>query len=50
MVIQALADAVLEGEERFTVQLLSARNEAVIDPTRSECLDYSLPFPVVSQI
>ncbi|MCI4392676.1 hypothetical protein PGIGA_G00148550 [Pangasianodon gigas] len=35
VVIQALADAVLEGEERFTVQLLSARNEAVIDPIRN---------------
>ncbi|XP_058231364.1 adhesion G-protein coupled receptor V1 isoform X3 [Hemibagrus wyckioides] len=35
VVIQALADAVLEGEEKFTVQLLSARNEAVIDPTRN---------------
>ncbi|XP_053337317.1 adhesion G-protein coupled receptor V1 [Clarias gariepinus] len=35
VVIQALADAELEGEERFTVQLLSARNEAVIDPTRN---------------
>ncbi|XP_026994314.2 adhesion G-protein coupled receptor V1 isoform X1 [Tachysurus fulvidraco] len=35
LVIQALADVVLEGEEKFTVQLLSARNEAVIDPTRN---------------
>ncbi|KAI5088303.1 G-protein coupled receptor 98 isoform X2, partial [Silurus meridionalis] len=35
VLFQALADAVLEGEERFTVQLLSARNEAVIDPTRN---------------
>ncbi|XP_066512530.1 adhesion G-protein coupled receptor V1-like [Hoplias malabaricus] len=35
LMIQALADAVLEGEERFTVQLLSAENEAVIDPTRN---------------
>ncbi|XP_017551078.2 adhesion G-protein coupled receptor V1 isoform X2 [Pygocentrus nattereri] len=35
LVIQALADANLEGEERFTVQLLSAENEAVIDPTRN---------------
>lgn len=44
VVIQALDDAVLEGEEKFTVQLLSARNEPVIDPTRSECLDYFLEF------
>uniref|UniRef100_A0A8B9KFU6 Adhesion G protein-coupled receptor V1 n=1 Tax=Astyanax mexicanus TaxID=7994 RepID=A0A8B9KFU6_ASTMX len=35
LMIQALADAVLEGEERFTVQLLSAENEAVINPTRN---------------
>lgn len=49
MVIHALADAVLEGDETFTVQLLSARNEAVIDPTRSECLDYYLAFSLVSQ-
>lgn len=47
MVIQALADAALEGEERFTVQLLSARNEAVIDPTKGKCLDYSVPIPVI---
>lgn len=32
--IQALADAVLEGEERFTIQLLSPKNEPVIDPVR----------------
>ncbi|KAJ8414918.1 hypothetical protein AAFF_G00024410 [Aldrovandia affinis] len=30
--IRALADAVLEGDERFTIQLLSIKNEAVIDP------------------
>ncbi|KAI4876542.1 hypothetical protein NFI96_002228 [Prochilodus magdalenae] len=35
LVIQALGDAVLEGEERFTVHLMSAENEAVIDPTRN---------------
>ncbi|XP_072520807.1 adhesion G-protein coupled receptor V1 isoform X2 [Salminus brasiliensis] len=35
LLIQALADALLEGEERFTVQLLSAGSEAVIDPTRN---------------
>ncbi|XP_062873808.1 adhesion G-protein coupled receptor V1 [Trichomycterus rosablanca] len=35
VVIHALADTVLEGEERFTVQLLSARNEAIIDQTRN---------------
>ncbi|KAI7812365.1 putative G-protein coupled receptor 98, partial [Triplophysa rosa] len=34
LVIQALADAVLEGEERFTIQLLSAKAEPVIDPVR----------------
>ncbi|KAI2664431.1 Adhesion G-protein coupled receptor V1 [Labeo rohita] len=34
LVIQALADAVLEGEERFTIQLLSPKNEPVIDPVR----------------
>lgn len=34
--IQALADAVLEGEERFTIQLLSARDEPVIDPVRGD--------------
>ncbi|KAJ8380590.1 hypothetical protein SKAU_G00013680 [Synaphobranchus kaupii] len=30
--IRALADAVLEGDEQFTVQLLSVNNEAVVDP------------------
>ncbi|XP_051546873.1 adhesion G-protein coupled receptor V1 isoform X1 [Myxocyprinus asiaticus] len=34
LIIQALADAVLEGEERFTIQLLSPKNEPVIDPVR----------------
>ncbi|XP_076853827.1 adhesion G-protein coupled receptor V1 [Brachyhypopomus gauderio] len=34
LVIQALADPVLEGEERFTVQLF-AKDEAIIDPTRN---------------
>nr|Q6JAN0.1 RecName: Full=Adhesion G-protein coupled receptor V1; AltName: Full=G-protein coupled receptor 98; AltName: Full=Monogenic audiogenic seizure susceptibility protein 1 homolog; AltName: Full=Very large G-protein coupled receptor 1; Flags: Precursor [Danio rerio]AAT07468.1 very large G-protein coupled receptor-1 [Danio rerio] len=34
LVIQALADAVLEGEESFTIQLLSPKNEPVIDPVR----------------
>ncbi|KAK9974393.1 hypothetical protein ABG768_022494 [Culter alburnus] len=34
LVIQALADAVLEGEERFIIQLLSPKNEPVIDPVR----------------
>ncbi|XP_026067280.1 adhesion G-protein coupled receptor V1 [Carassius auratus] len=34
LVVQALADAVLEGEERFTIQLLSPKNEPVIDPVR----------------
>uniref|UniRef100_A0A8K9V586 Adhesion G-protein coupled receptor V1 n=1 Tax=Oncorhynchus mykiss TaxID=8022 RepID=A0A8K9V586_ONCMY len=32
LVIRALADAVLEGEENFTVQLLAAKSGAVIDP------------------
>nr|XP_029492889.1 adhesion G-protein coupled receptor V1-like [Oncorhynchus nerka] len=32
LVIRALADAVLEGEESFTVQLLAAKSGAVIDP------------------
>ncbi|XP_030633613.1 adhesion G-protein coupled receptor V1 [Chanos chanos] len=32
VVIRALADALLEGEERFTIQLLSAKNEPIIDP------------------
>ncbi|XP_035385851.1 adhesion G-protein coupled receptor V1 [Electrophorus electricus] len=35
LVIQAMNDAVLEGEERFMVQLLSAGNEAIIDPMRN---------------
>ncbi|XP_061116243.1 adhesion G-protein coupled receptor V1 [Conger conger] len=30
--IRALLDAILEGDEHFTVQLLSVNNEAVIDP------------------
>ncbi|KAI1900416.1 hypothetical protein AGOR_G00049720 [Albula goreensis] len=30
--IFALADTVLEGDEKFTVQLLSVKNEAVVDP------------------
>ncbi|XP_071260291.1 adhesion G-protein coupled receptor V1-like isoform X2 [Salvelinus alpinus] len=32
LVIRALADAVLEGDESFTVQLLAAKSGAVIDP------------------
>ncbi|CDQ85494.1 unnamed protein product, partial [Oncorhynchus mykiss] len=32
LAIRALADAVLEGEENFTVQLLAAKSGAVIDP------------------
>ncbi|XP_036383544.1 LOW QUALITY PROTEIN: adhesion G-protein coupled receptor V1 [Megalops cyprinoides] len=32
VMLRALADTVLEGDERFTVQLLSIRDEAVIDP------------------
>lgn len=31
-VIRALADIVVEGEERFTVQLFPADSGAVIDP------------------
>uniref|UniRef100_A0A8C9WGZ3 Adhesion G-protein coupled receptor V1 n=1 Tax=Scleropages formosus TaxID=113540 RepID=A0A8C9WGZ3_SCLFO len=35
VVIYALADAVLEGDERFTVQLLSTQNDGVVDPTKA---------------
>ncbi|XP_073670716.1 adhesion G-protein coupled receptor V1-like [Paramisgurnus dabryanus] len=34
LMIKALADAFLEGEEKFPIQLLSAKNEPVIDPVR----------------
>lgn len=38
LVIRALADAVLEGDESFTVQLLAAKSDAVIDPVDGQCL------------
>lgn len=36
--IRALADAVLEGDENFTVQLLAAESGAVIDPINGQYL------------
>ncbi|KAM6965415.1 adhesion G-protein coupled receptor V1 [Aplochiton taeniatus] len=36
LVIQALADAVLEGDESFAVQLSPGQSGAVIDPSRGE--------------
>ncbi|XP_028834405.1 adhesion G-protein coupled receptor V1 isoform X2 [Denticeps clupeoides] len=33
LVLRAVADALLEGEESFTIRLLSAKNEPIIDPT-----------------
>lgn len=38
LVISALADAVLEGDERFMVHLLAPKNEGVIDTIKGQCL------------
>lgn len=38
IVIRALADALLEGEERFSVRLFPAESTAVIDPLNGECV------------
>lgn len=38
IVIRALVDAVLEGEEHFSVRLFPAESAAVIDPLNGECV------------
>lgn len=36
IVIRALADSVLEGDERFSIHLFPAQSGAVIDPLNGE--------------
>lgn len=38
IVIRALVDAVLEGDEHFSVRLFPAESAAVIDPLNGECV------------
>lgn len=40
IVIRALVDAVLEGDEHFSIRLFPAESGAVIDPLNGECGSY----------
>lgn len=40
IVIRALADTVLEGDEHFSIHLFPAESAAVIDPLNGGCVSY----------